>query len=240
MAATATVLFVVLVSLVVTRVATVILTVTGMSRESARFQARSALSGVGFTTSEAETVVSHPIRRRVILALMLVGSAGLVTAIATLLISFSDAGRSQTVTRVAVLGLGLGVVLALSRSEWVDRRLARLAVRILRRRTDLEVRDYAGLLHVAGEYSVMEIAVQDGDWVAGRTLRDLGLREEEIALLGIERGGGEYVGVPKGDTEIVPGDRLVLYGRRGQLQELDCRPAGPEGDRRHAELVDGG
>ncbi|MEL7208515.1 MAG: hypothetical protein AAGK32_09850 [Actinomycetota bacterium] len=43
----------VMLSLLVTRVASLMLTVTGMSRESARFQARSAFSGVGFTTAES-------------------------------------------------------------------------------------------------------------------------------------------------------------------------------------------
>jgi len=51
-------------SLVITRVATVALTMTGLSRQVARFQARSALTGTGFTTSEAETVVNHPVRRQ--------------------------------------------------------------------------------------------------------------------------------------------------------------------------------
>jgi len=35
-------------------------TATGLSRESARFQARSALTGGGFTTTESEAVVRHP------------------------------------------------------------------------------------------------------------------------------------------------------------------------------------
>ena len=35
---------------------------TGTSSELARFQARSAFTGVGFTTSEAESVVLHPVR----------------------------------------------------------------------------------------------------------------------------------------------------------------------------------
>ncbi|MEA2184166.1 MAG: hypothetical protein QOF69_3351, partial [Solirubrobacteraceae bacterium] len=70
MATLLSVLVVVLLTLVVTRVATVILISTGMSRESARFQARSALSGAGFTTRESETVVEHPVRRRVISVLM--------------------------------------------------------------------------------------------------------------------------------------------------------------------------
>jgi len=55
-------------SLFVTRVATVALAHTGLSREAARFQARSAFTGVGFTTSESENVINHPVRRRVVMS----------------------------------------------------------------------------------------------------------------------------------------------------------------------------
>lgn len=51
-------------SILITRIATVALTHTGLSREAARFQARSAFTDVGFTTSESEKVVNHPERRR--------------------------------------------------------------------------------------------------------------------------------------------------------------------------------
>ena len=54
-------------SLFITRLATIALTYTGLSREAARFQARSAFTGTGFTTSEAERVVDHPVRRRIIM-----------------------------------------------------------------------------------------------------------------------------------------------------------------------------
>lgn len=53
-------LAVLIVSLLITRIATVALTLTGLPRELARFQARSAFTGVGFTTSETEKVVNHP------------------------------------------------------------------------------------------------------------------------------------------------------------------------------------
>ena len=66
MVAIATVVVVMLVSLLITRVATVALTLTGLSREAARCQARSALSGTGFTTPEA--VVAHLVRRRIVSA----------------------------------------------------------------------------------------------------------------------------------------------------------------------------
>lgn len=61
------ILIISLVSFLITRVTTVALTVTGMAKESARFQARSAVSGVGFTTSESEAVVNHPLRRRIVM-----------------------------------------------------------------------------------------------------------------------------------------------------------------------------
>ena len=76
--AAVSVLVVLLVSLLVARVGTVALTLTGMSREAARFQARSAFFGVGFTTGEAEAVVGHPVRRRIIMWLILLGNAGVV------------------------------------------------------------------------------------------------------------------------------------------------------------------
>lgn len=62
MTAVVSLLVVLTVSLLVTRIATVALTATGLSRETARFQARSAFSGSGFTTSESEAVVRHPVR----------------------------------------------------------------------------------------------------------------------------------------------------------------------------------
>ena len=56
-------LTVVTLSMVVTRIAAVALVYTGLSHQAARFQARSAFTGVGFTTSEAEHLVNHPVRR---------------------------------------------------------------------------------------------------------------------------------------------------------------------------------
>ena len=53
MVAVVSVLFILAVSLLITRIATVALQLTGLSKANARFQARSAFTGVGYTTSEA-------------------------------------------------------------------------------------------------------------------------------------------------------------------------------------------
>lgn len=178
MVALLSVFAIVLVSLVITRVATVLLVITGMSREAARFQARSALSGVGFTTNEAEAVVSHPVRRRIVLALMLLGSAGLITAIASLIVSFGGSTTGEGLLRILVLIAGLALILLLARSRWFDRRLERLVGDVLRAR-GITVRDYASLLELSGDYVVVGKHVDADDWMAGRTLGELKLREED-------------------------------------------------------------
>lgn len=88
MIAILTLLVIVTISLLVNRIATVALTFTGMSRDTARFQSRVAFTGAGFTTSESEQITGHPVRRRIIMMLMFLGNAGLVTVIATLMTGF--------------------------------------------------------------------------------------------------------------------------------------------------------
>lgn len=76
MLAIITLLLIVALSLIVTRTAAVALTYTGLSQQAASLQARSAFTGVGYTTSEAESLVNHPVRRQVVMLLMLLGNAG--------------------------------------------------------------------------------------------------------------------------------------------------------------------
>lgn len=237
MVAIATVVVVMLVSLLITRVATVALTLTGLSRDAARFQARSALSGTGFTTSEAEAVVAHPVRRRIVATLMLIGSAGLVTVIATLMLSFTDAGGSQALHRIGALIGGLICVWLLARSAWVDRRLSWLIAKILARWTDLDARDYGALLHLADHYGVGEVLVREEDWLAERTLGELGLRDEGVVVLGLTLADGAWIGSPTFDVQIRSGERVVAYGPMEQLRDLDHRPRGPEGDSAHEAAV---
>lgn len=237
MIAAASLIAVVLVSLLITRIATVALTLTGMSRESARFQARSALSGVGFTTSEAESIVSHPVRRRIVMVLMLLGSAGIVTVVATLVLSFANTDAAQKGQRLGLVIGGLLALWLLARSAWVDARLSRLIAIALSRMSSLDARDYAALLHLSGGHTVSELAVCGDDWLAGRSLRDLDLRDEGVVVLGITRADGRYVGAPRFDTRVERNDTLLVYGPAERIAELDRRPRGDRGERLHELAV---
>jgi len=96
MAGIVTVILILIFSILITRVASIALTHTGLSRESAKFQARSAFTGVGFTTTESEKVVNHPVRRRILLLLMILGNAGIIKGVASLIIY----GRASAINQL--------------------------------------------------------------------------------------------------------------------------------------------
>ncbi len=215
MAAVVSLVVVVTLILLVTRVATVALTMTGMSLDHARFQARSAFTGTGFTTAEAEAVVSHPARRRIVMTLMLVSGAG------------RDLGarhpdpqlrwdqlHHRRMARAGLIVAALAVLLWLAHNRVVDRALRQVIERVLRRVTDLEVRDYAALLHLRGQWRVAQLPVGEDDWIASRPLGELRLPEEGVAVLGVERAEGIWIGAPREDLQLRVGDVVVLYAGR--------------------------
>lgn len=225
-------------SILITRIATIALTHTGLSRQTAQFQARSAFTGVGFTTSESEKVVNHPVRRRILLLIMLIGNAGIVTAIATFILGFVQAHQTGSIlVRMALLIVGVGVLMTLARSRWVDRHLSNLIVRMLKHHTRIDMNDYAAILHLAGEYTINELYVEDQDWMADQSLAELDLREEGILVLGINRSDGTFIGTPDGETRIQSKDTLILYGRGDLVARLDRRRKGIGGQLAHAEAV---
>ena len=97
--------------LFITRIAAIILEYTGLSRESARFQARSAVTGCGFTTAESEEIMNNAVRRKVVGNLMLIGNVGLVASLSSMLMSFIHVNMDnlpyEVAIRVILLGVGL-------------------------------------------------------------------------------------------------------------------------------------
>jgi len=225
-------------SLLITKLATSALAFTGLSKEAAHFQARSAFTGTGFTTGESEKVVDHPVRRRIILVLMTVRSAGLMTIIISLILSLGGSDDQARLDRLLWLVGGVLILILVSNSKYVDRSLSRMMEWTLSKWTDLDIRDYASLLQLSGNYGVMEVNVREGDWLEGKNLNDCRLPEEGVTVLGIKRDDGNYVGVPTGDTDIYSGDTLILYGRDKALRELGRRRSDTSGRIAHEKAKD--
>lgn len=221
---------VVLASLLVTRVAAVMLTLTGLSAQSARFQARSAFSGAGFTTSESEAITNHPVRRRIVMSLMLLGNAGIVSGVVSLLLSFADSDFQQALYEIGAIVVFLIVLIRLARSEAVNRALSRVIERALRRFTEIDVRDYAGLLRLQDDWIIGEMTIEDDDWFCNRSIEELHLTDEGVMVLGIERAGQRWVGAPSGTTKFHAHDVVILYGLRETIERIDARERTAEGE----------
>ncbi len=219
------------------RVATIALVGTGMSSESAAFQARSALMGVGFTTAEAEAAINHPVRRRIILWLMTFGNAGIITGITSLLLGFINAETGQTIQRGTALIGGLIAVAILTRVKVLERVLSAFTRWALARWTTLDTRDFAQLLRFGHDYGIIELHARGDDWLVDQPLSELGLPDEGVVILGVHRKDGQFIGAPTGHTVIHADDDVLAYGRIDHLRELDDRHRGVVGDRAHREAV---
>ena len=242
MIAVFTVLLVLAVSLTVIRVAAAALALTGISRDLAHFQALSAFTGSGFTTKESEDVVNHPVRRRIVMHLMLLGNAGIVVAIASVLrfVLETDGGTEWYDGfwfRLLILFVGAGLLWIVANSKSVDRLIWKANAWAMSRWANIDVRDYSRLFHLAENYGVSELRVHEGDWLSGRLLQELKLSSEGVLVLGVERRGGHYVGTPRGETLVDTGDCLIMYGRQETLVELHSRSEGMAGNMQHVIAV---
>ncbi|MFD2516436.1 potassium channel family protein [Salinimicrobium flavum] len=238
MTAIISLLVIITLSILATRIGTIAFIHTGLSKDAAKFQARSAYLGVGFTTKESELVVNDPVRRKILTVLIFLGNAGIITTISSVIFSFISIEESGFFsTEIIVLFSGLLLLIALSRSKFIDRKLSTLIDKALSRYTYLDVKDYYSLLHLEENYRVSEIKVKKEDWLTNKTLKKLELDAEGVRVLGVRRLNGNYIGAPKGDTEIKEGDVIILYGKTETLQSLEKRKEGSSGDVEHNNAV---
>jgi hypothetical protein len=230
-----TLLLVLVVSLVIIRTGAIALVMTGLSEEVASFQAASAFSGAGFTTEEAEQVLSSPQRRRIVKLLMRAGSVGVVTAIASLVLSFSRTTGSA-IPHFSYLVVGAILIVLFLRSDWFNRLLSPALGRLLTETTSLNVNEYAHLLELREGYRVSELTVSEGGWLSHESLHDLDLADEGVVVLGVSQEDESYVSPPDPNVLLAPGDVLTVYGQNHRLTELSTRSG--DDDIAHQDAVE--
>lgn len=210
-------------SLLVVRVGSKALMMTGMSWDAASFQAYSAFFGVGFTTKEAEMVVDHPIRRRIIKQLILFGNIGLTSAFATLVVTFvQTSGVTQTLETAGLILGGLIVLALLSRVRVLGIVVDSVIQMTLERAGVSHVMDYDLLLRVQSGFCVSEIDVLEGSLIAGKTLAATRPADQGIIVLGITNKEGVFHGVPGPNDRVEVGDVITVYGNEEAIKKLAC------------------
>lgn len=238
MIAAITLFLVVSLSALITKVATIALVHTGLSTQSAKFQSRSAYTGAGFTTSESEKIMDHPVRRKIIFMLMLVGNAGIVTVMSSLILTFVlPTTLASKLYGLLIVLVGMTIVYFAIKSKWLDRVLSKIVSRMLQKYTYLNIQDFAAVLHLKDNYRISEKRIETEDWMANKTLIELELLKEGITVLGVDRDGEDYFGSPTGSFKILPKDLITVYGKAEGIISVFARKRDYTADIQHEVFV---
>ena len=211
----------ILISFLFVRAASIALMMTGMDKNRAGFQALSAFSGTGFTTKEAELIVNHPTRRKIIRWLMIMGNAGIVTVIVTASSSMASSSGSLLSLNILLLILGIYFIYRLAKSRGFTHKWENFIEKRLIKSHQFDESTTEDLLHFLEGYGCVKKIVQEDSTLIGHSLVELNLTKKGILVLGIER-GNSWVPTPKANEKIQKEDKLIVYGPLPNLKtQLD-------------------
>lgn len=214
----------VIVYIVISDIVTIFFRLTGLTAEKARFQVISLLTNSGYTTREAETIVSSRIRRKLAQATMLFGYAFTVTIVSTTVNFFMSLSKNEVESLVIVIPIALALLITfhmLRRSSFFksrfDSAIESLGNRIMfgegRNRVVL-VEDYGNI--VAAHVYLHKVPAM---------LRDTPLSESpimskyNIMVMMVKNHKGD-ARQASADTVLMPDDIVVVLGNQKAIREV--------------------
>lgn len=206
---------IVLISLIV-EIAAIMLKTTGLDIHTARFQALSAITGTGFTTRETEQIMNHRQRRRIVMALMILGPICFLGMFSSLLISMKE---EFVLGRLLVSVAIVGCLLLVTRNPKFVALFHRQVEKQLKRYRYPRKVQLEEVLQLSGDYGVCEFKVLAQSRYANKELKETDLKEKGYIVLAIER-EGHLLAVPAASEKILPEDVLVIFGQPKGLKSL--------------------
>ncbi len=230
-------IIILLTSFIIVRIGAIAFELTGLEWSLAKFQSLSCFTGTGFTTKEAELVTGNPQRRRIASVLIVLGHAGLVSLIATfanslrtdvIMVKFSlpfldSVIPSQLLPWLNLMAISLVVYIIykiFTNKKLVGRLTDTLRSHIVKKEIIKPV-SFEELLVATGGYGVSSIEIRKNSPILNKTLLESGLRQHDITVLAVER-AGEINPNPSADTKIILDDKLICFGRLGDIRNKLC------------------
>jgi peroxiredoxin len=224
----------VLFSALVERVAVIALEITGLQEDQAEFQAVSALSGTGFATQEAELIINHPERRKIIQTIMGFGSAGIIASIATLvgtLVSSSEIFKFLTFDTdilgfkvplpVAILSLIVALLFLAHQflsKPGISRLLKEIVTQWLLQGHIINAVQYEEFTVCANGFGIIQVEICEKNPLMGKTIAEAKLSEKGVQVLNIDKVSKSVVN-PDPAYEIELGDRLICFGPMSNIKK---------------------
>jgi len=199
-------------------IGSIALEATGMQRSKARFQVLSAITGTGFTTSEAESVVNNPRRRMIATWLIFIGNTGIIAFVIGLILFVRAGMAAPTPLQIGIIVIVIIAIILFVKLGVVDK-VTNGIIRIFYKGQRVPYLLTEGILHQKGDYGIARIAVSEGDKASSLTLKDSALLERGITILAIERGDA-VLSLPKSEETVLSGDYLLCYGKVAEMTSM--------------------
>ncbi len=231
MASVVAILIVVLIWRFVLLIAAEVYQGAGMGQKPATFEARSALTGTGYTTTQSDAVVHDAPSRDAASMLFLVGYIGPPAILGLLGVSFVVPSAKDPALRATVL-VGFLLLFFVLNLFGILSRIGRRPARFVARR--LFRAHISSPWVVFGDQAVAGLVIAPSSPLVGRRLDQEPFGDPDITLLGVQR-------LVDGDLQTIPAaavggsaqaeDTLVCYGPATRLAELRHVAAGrpPDG-----------
>jgi hypothetical protein len=151
--------------------------------------------------------------------LIILGNAGMVTVIATLVASFTQvSGYVWFFIRLAIIIAGIfGLYQLIIRSnigqrfiDWLQKPVMN---RILRESPTVDE-----IFHVEKDWTISLVLMKGSSKSIGLSVADI-TAEGDIEILGIDR-AGNYLTRPDRDEKVAEGDRLLVYANRKSVKGI--------------------
>ncbi len=214
-----TALFSITLVFVLVKATGIALKLTGMDEGNALFQACSAYTSTGYTTSVAETVMVDELRRKIVAYAMILGHVGLVTIIITGCMTFMLSKGKHLPISIIIFVLSIIVILLvifhtrwmLKLDNYIEKRLMRLPL--------FSKRGVHNINRFAQGYGLVKGYVTGDSSSVGRSLSDFKFEDIGSLVIGIRR-GDTWISMPRAEEIIQPHDRIIAYGPVDKLKPL--------------------
>ena len=221
-------IIIIIVSILIVKIATVALNLTGLDSKRAFFQALSAFTGTGFTTADSELIVNSETRRKIIMTLMILGNAGLISVITTLILSFRGAGLTPTLINITIILLAILLIIIIFTNKNVARKLTKKIQERLERTKTFTRRPVTEILRLAAGFGIAEFVLNENCVDVGKTLSRSSFREKDILILAIER-GRRIIPTPHATEELRLNDTIICYGKLDNIAKVGKKAMEPQG-----------
>jgi hypothetical protein len=151
--------------------------------------------------------------------LIILGNAGMVTVIATLVASFTQvSGYTWFFIRLSIIVGGIfGLYQLIMRSN-VSRRIPAWLQRPIMNRILGEVPAVEEIFRVEKAWAISLVMIEGSSKSIGQSVADI-TAEGDIEILGIDR-ADTYLTRPSSGEKIVKGDRLLVYANRKAVKRV--------------------